>query len=94
LTFVCRYGKMGGMIRKPFSSQLLLPLIVAALVLPMTICVVLGLAALLTAMSDTVGAAVLRYVALAGGIVWILVLVVLVLVQAIQALGPSEEDDP
>ena len=82
---------MGGMSRKPVSSKVLLALIVAGLVLPMTICVVLGLASLLDAMSDFQGGKVLRYVALAGGVVWIVVLVSLIIVQAIHALGRSDD---
>ena len=70
---------------------MLLALIVAGLVLPITICVVLGLAALLAAMGDALGGKVLRYVALAGGIVWIVVLVGLIFVQAIHALGRSDD---
>ena len=81
------------MSRKPVSSMVLLALIVAGLVLPMTICVVLALASLLAAMGDAVGATVLRYVALAGGIVWIVVLVGLIFVQAIHALDRSDDAD-
>ena len=40
-----------------------------------------------------VGGAVLRYVALAGGVVWIVVLVGLIFVQAIHALGRSDDAD-
>jgi hypothetical protein len=78
---------------KPVTSKVLLVLIVAGLVLPMTICIVLGLASLLDAMQDLVGGKVLRYVALAGGLVWIVVLVSLVIVQAIHALGRSDDPD-
>ena len=84
---------MGGMSRKPVSSKVLLALMVAGLVLPITICVVLGLASLLAAMGDAVGGQVLRYVALAGGVVWIVVLVGLIFVQAIHALGRSDDAD-
>ena len=85
---------MGGMSRKSVTSKVLLALTVVGLVLPVMICVVLGLAALLTAMHDTVGGAVLRYVALAGGVVWIVVLVGLIFVQAIHTLGGSDDADP
>ncbi len=84
---------MGGMSRKQVSSKVLLALVIAGLVLPITICVVLGLASLLEAMADAPGARVLRYVALAGGVVWIVVLVGLILVQAIHALGGSDDAD-
>ena len=88
------HGKMGGMIRKSVPSKVLLGLIVAGLVLPMTICVVVALAWLLPAMGDSQGGKVLSYVALALGIVWIVVLIALVLVQAIRSLGRSEDADP
>jgi purine-cytosine permease-like protein len=81
------------MSRKQVSSKVLLVLVIAGLVLPITICVVLGLASLLAAMNDALGGAVLRYVALAGGVVWIVVLVGLILVQAIHALGGSDDAD-
>ena len=82
---------MGGMSRKPVAAKVLLALIVAAFVLPITICIVLALALLLAAMGDAVGGLVLRYVAQAGGIVWIAVLVALIFVQAIHTLGRSDE---
>jgi hypothetical protein len=81
------------MSRKQVSSKVLLALMIAGLVLPITICVVLALAALLAAMGDTLGGAVLRYVALAGGVVWIVVLIGLIFVQAIHALGGSDDAD-
>ena len=84
---------MGGMRRKPVPPKVLLVLIVAGLVLPMTICVVLGLAALLEAMQDLMGGKVLRYVALAGGVAWIVVLVGLIFAQAIDTLGRSDDAD-
>ena len=85
---------MGGMSRKSVSSIVLLALTVAGLALPIMICIVLALAALLPVMGDKVGGMVLRYVALAGGVVWVLVLVGLVFVQAIQGLGRSDDADP
>ena len=81
------------MSRNPVSSKVLLALLVAGLVLPIAICVVLALAFLLIAMDDPAGGRVLHYVALAGGIVWSVVLVALVLVQAIHALGQSDDAD-
>ncbi len=93
LTTARAHGKMGGMSRKPVSSKVLLALIVAGLVLPMTICVVLALGSLLAAMGDNAGGAVLRYVALAGGVVWIVVLVSLIIVQAIHTLGRPDDTD-
>lgn len=84
---------MGGMSRKPFTSKVLLALIVAGVVLPISICVVLALASLLAVMGDAIGGAVLHYVALAGGVVWIVVLIGLVLVQAIHSCGRSDDAD-
>jgi len=73
--------------------MLLMALMVTGLVLPITICVVLALASLLAAMNDVAGGVILRYVALAGGVVWIVVLVSLIFVQAIHALGRSDDAD-
>jgi len=84
---------MGGMSRRPVSSKVLLALLVVGLVLPITICIVLALASLLAAMGDAVGGAVLRYVALAGGVAWIVALVGLIFVLAIQTLGRSDDAD-
>jgi hypothetical protein len=93
LTNAPRHGKMGGMIRKPVISKVLLALTVAGLVLPMMICVVLSLAWLLPVMGDQQGGTVLRYVAEAGGIVWTMVLIGLIFVQAIHSLGRSDDAD-
>ena len=84
---------MGGMSHKPVTSKVLLALTVAGLVLPIMICIVLTLAPLLAAMDDDKGARVLRYVALIGGVAWIMVLVGLVMVQAIHSLGGSDDSD-
>jgi hypothetical protein len=78
--------------RKPVISKALCFLLIAGLLLPIAICVVVALAAMLTAMQDTTGGAVLRYVALAGGILWVVDLVAIVLVQAIDALDRPEEE--
>lgn len=80
------------MSRKPVSSKAMLGLIAGGLVLPVVICVILALAALLAAMGDSAGAVVLRYVAMGAGIAWSIVLVCLVLVQGLNAL--VDRDDP
>ncbi len=85
---------MGGMNRKSVPSKVLMGLIVAGLVLPMTICVVVALAWLLSKMGDDPGGKVLGYVALALAIMWVVVLIALVLVQAIHLLGRSNDADP
>ncbi len=71
--------------------RLVLALIVAAILLPIMLCVVLGVAGLLNAMGDSLGGIVLHRIALAGGILWIIDLICLVLVLAIGAIrGPDE----
>jgi hypothetical protein len=67
-------------------SRAVLVLVVGAVLSPVTVSVVAGTAALLGAMGDSLGAAVLGWIALAVGLVWIIDLVCLVLVLAIKAL--------
>jgi hypothetical protein len=77
--------------------RFVLALIVATILLPITLCVILGVAALLEAMGDSSGGAVLHRVALAGGILWIIDLICLLLVLAIGTLrgpGPDDPDEP
>jgi hypothetical protein len=71
---------------KQVFSKALFALLVAGLLLPVTICIVMALAALLEAMKDSTGGSVLRNVALTGGVVWVVDLVAIVLVQAIGTL--------
>ena len=75
--------------------RVLLIMLVVAVVLPIAITLVAGVAALLGAMGDAAGQAVLGRVALAGGIVWGIHLVCLLLVQAIHLLagGDSATED-
>ena len=79
--------------RKQVFSKALIVLLVAGLLLPVTICVVMALAALLEAMKDITGGLVLRYVALAGGVAWVVDLVAIVLVQAIGTLDCQDKGD-
>ncbi len=74
-------------------SKIVLVLVVAGLILPIAICLILGLASLLGALGDAAGSVALRYVALAGGVVWIVGIVSLVLVQAISSLSGSDKSD-
>jgi hypothetical protein len=77
------------------SNRIVLALIAAALLLPITLCVVFGVAALLGAMGDSAGGAVLHRIALGCGILWGIDLICLVLVLAIGTLrGPDEPDEP
>jgi hypothetical protein len=82
--------------QKPLIPQrIVLTLIAAAILLPITICVIFGIAALLGAMGDSVGGAVLHRIALGCGILWAIDLISLVLVQAIGTLSrPDEPDEP
>ena len=78
--------------RQLIPARIVLSLIVVAVLVPITLCVVLGVAALLAQMGDAAGGAVLYRIALAGGILWVIDLICLVLVLAIGSLrGPDEE---
>lgn len=81
--------------RRPLVPHgIVLSLVAAALLLPIVICVVLGVAALLAEMGDSVGGVVLRWIALSGGIVWVIDLIGLVLLVAIGTLrGPDGPDE-
>lgn len=71
----------------------LLLLVAGALVLPIAICVLLGVSSLLAAMGDTSGGTALRYVAWGCGTLWVIGLVCLVLLVGLRALidsGPRE----
>jgi hypothetical protein len=72
-------------------ARILASLVIGALALPVVISVLLGVGRLLGAMGDAAGAVVLDYVALAGGIVWVVLLVCLVVVLGIIALGRHQE---
>ena len=75
--------------------RIVLTLIATAILLPITICVIFGVAALLQAMGDSLGGIVLHRIALGGGILWGINLICLVLVLAIGTLrGPDEPDEP
>jgi hypothetical protein len=81
--------------RQPLiPHQIVVALVVIALFLPITICVTVGVAALLEGMGDFAGGAALHRVALACGTIWVIELICLVLVLAIGTLrgpdGPEE----
>ena len=69
------------------SPRAVVWLIVGALGLPIALCVLLGLARLLEAMKDDAGAFCLGRVALALAVLWVIDLVALVVIQAINSLG-------
>jgi type VI protein secretion system component VasK len=74
--------------------RFLVVLLLVGILLPITLCVVLGVAALLVQMGDSAGGGVLYRIALAGGILWVVNLICLVLVLAIGSLrGPDEPDE-
>ena len=74
------------------SRHILTALVTAACVLPVAITVVVAVGWLLGAMADASGAAALNRIALALGIVWIILLVCLVLAQAINTLEPPDPE--
>jgi hypothetical protein len=61
-------------------------LAISVLVLPIAELVVVGAARLLAAMQDPAGAAILDRLALAGGLVWVIALVLLVVGLAIKGI--------
>jgi hypothetical protein len=71
--------------RKPCACRAILPFVAALLVLPIAISVLVGVSALLVAMGDATGGVVVKYVALACGIAWVIGLIALVLVQGLHA---------
>jgi hypothetical protein len=81
--------------RPLIPQQIVVAMIVAALLLPIAICVVFGVAALLAEMGDAIGGMVLHRIALGLGIVWAIELLCLLVVLAIGAVGgPHEPDGP
>jgi len=74
------------------SRRVLIVLLFAALLLPVAICVVLGVGHLLSTMDDKAAGTVLGHVALALGVLWIVDLILLLLLHALHTL--SESDPP
>ena len=74
-----------------FPSRVLASLVTAALALPVTISVLVAVARLLAAMGDVAGSLVVDRIALAAGIVWVVLLVCLVVVLGILALARPPE---
>jgi uncharacterized membrane protein len=73
-------------------DRVVLLLLAAAILVPVALCVILGVAALLAQMGDAAGGVVLYRLALAGGILWVIDLIFLVVSLAIGSLhGPDEE---
>jgi hypothetical protein len=79
--------------RPLIPHRIVLALMAIAIVLPITICVVVGVAALLNEMGDIFGGAMLHRTALVLGIFWAVDLICLLLVLAIGTLrGPDEPE--
>ena len=78
---------------QPPPSKALLPVIAALVVLPIGISVLVAASALLVTMGDATGGVVLRYVALACGILWVIGLICLVLLQGLHALTQAPRRD-
>lgn len=79
------------MIKATIPTWALAVLLVVGLALPIAICVVGGVAALLSALGDPAGAKCLARAALAGGLFWSVDLVCLLLALAIHAIGEKSE---
>ncbi len=79
---------------KPLVSKAILPLIAALLVLPIGISVLVAVSALLVAMGDAMGGVVVKYVAVACGILWVIGLICLVLLQGFYALTEAYRRGP
>jgi len=74
-------------------KAVVLLLLVGALILPVAISVLFGLAKLLVAMDDPSGGEALSWIALAAGVFWVLDLVSLVIVLAIHSLASDDPKD-
>lgn len=80
------------MSQKPVPSSVIRLLIAGVVVLPIAICVILGVAALLGEMGEPQERSPLKWVALGVGILWIVDLICLVLAQALNSLPKHDED--
>ena len=67
-------------------------LLVTALLLPIAACVVVAMSALLGSMGDPVGCAVLKWIALGLGVVWVIGLIVLLIAGAVHALVEERDE--
>ena len=80
------------------SRRWLIQFVVAALLLPIVICVLIGVGRLLAGMGDAAGATALGYFALGAGILWLIDLITLVILLAIEAASradqPSDDELP
>jgi hypothetical protein len=78
--------------RSPIPRGIVLTLLVIAVLLPIAVCVILALSALLAAMGDAAGGRAMVYAAWGLGALWVTDLAGLVVLLAVRTLlGP---DDP
>jgi hypothetical protein len=84
------------MSNRPPATVPTIALLAVALVLPIAVVVIVGVAALLSALGDAVGGRVLAWIGLGVGIVWLVDLVCLVILQALLWLAdrPSVSREP
>ncbi len=75
------------------SQRAIVGLIVGALGLPIVLCVLYALGRLLAGMQDQVGAAILDRMGLVLFALWAIDLIALVIVSAINSLGPPNRND-
>lgn len=81
-----RFNRKLVMREKIVPRVIVLLLLVGALILPVAISLLFGLAKLLRAMDDSPGAAALDWISLAAGVLWVLDLVALIVIQTIESL--------
>ena len=79
------------MSRKLVPRRAVLLLVASAIVLPIAICMILAVGAILGAMGDTQGGVALQRIALAGGILWAIDLICLVVVLALNTLIDNQD---
>lgn len=72
------------------DRRVLIALVTTALLVPMVVLILQGVGKLLLALGDATGALWLDRIALAGGIVWAIDLLVMLIVVAINSLDRSE----
>lgn len=72
------------------DRKVLVGLVTAAVLTPMVVLIVLGVSKLLMALGDTAGALCLDRIALCGGVLWGIDLVVLLIVLGINSLDRVE----
>ena len=78
------------MIHRLVPRWALLSLTAGALLLPIIVCVMVGMGALLGAMNDIQGGIFLNRLALAGGILWTIDLICLIVALGLSTLGDDD----